>query len=80
MYIAVVGKLKESEAKTPHKAFFIGSDQAVLIQQALKTKKEWESRIRYGGIPYGPYDIFIGELTQSVEPVAPIVDYKLVRL
>lgn len=41
---------------------FLGPDKDAVIQQALRARQSWES---LGA--YGPYQILVGELTESVK-------------
>ena len=80
MFVVVIGKLKHSTPDVKHPGAYIGCDKVALIEKALAQKKEWESHAMVDGTHYGPYDVWVGELTGAIEPVRPVVEYREVSL
>lgn len=73
MYVAIVGKNYPRDAPTQRTAQFTAKTKDVVIQAALKLKADWEKSGQYG-----PYEIFVGKLTEKVQRVP--VEYKLVKI
>lgn len=81
VYVAIIGRDENLGIGHQHPKVYTSTDKEALIRQALQARQEME---RGGGgvspnrYSYGPYSIFIGEMTHKVEvPVeytlAPLV-------
>lgn len=71
MFVSVVSK--NAEPVINQRACFLGGTKDEAIQKALRTRESWE----HGG-KYGPYSIFVGELTERV--YTPLTEYTLEKL
>jgi hypothetical protein len=59
LYIAVV-YTKHSGRPNKDLAAFVSPEKQVAVSLALKARDEWERK------SFGPYEIFVGELTEKV--------------
>ena len=60
MFIAVVGRSENMDRYKENKAF-TGPDKNKVVTTALRAKTTWEKDGQYG-----PYDVYVGELTEKV--------------